>query len=726
MLVPLVLLGCRDSLPHDALAIPAQADWVDHGSIFARGGLGEWDLLQWGGFGGTAVKKNGVYYLYYQGARGYRSPDDPGASRRTIGVATSHDGIHFRKHRDNPVLSWFPNDGPEEGAVSAAALVDGDEIVVYYGANTEAGSAVYVHADARLATSNDGFAFRDRGAVLRRQDAELWGSGDEISPIVAFKEEGRWVVYYLPNGVPESRRLGVAWGSGRSALTRSTGARSGWFGDIPLWGMGGAARVAPGFFALFLNDVTQGKIEVRTVAISTPHRLSDPVHIYRFPEASQATVLLDEDRRTWFLYYRARDGWGVKVAPLGERDTTPPTRPTRLAGSALDDAGLELSWEPASDGDTGVASYEVYRDGQQIASVGEARFVDSGLPELTEYHYQVAAVNLHGTVGDRSSSVRLRSPADRTPPVLQSATSSGSPRRVVLVFDEPLEPATAESVDSYAVSDGIRVESAVLGADVRTVVLSTAELAEGRRYEITVRGVGDRSRATNRISIPRKRAFVHSAVPGLVGVWRFEAAGGESSPDLASYGSNARWTNPLSAGPRRVVGQMGAALEFDGVANHVTIEPRGPLVRTTLGSHALTATVLPAAPDPESPRAADRQSIVTRAGSGIFYGPDATFEARLALRDGEFASLRSGPAPPGRPYDVTMTVDHARKLLRLYVDAREVPGSPVSYVGRLGDSESQPYYLGTSNPIPNLADYRFRGEIAEIRVYEGAIEPRAP
>ena len=100
-----VLLARRPALPKpgpERLAIPAATDWVDFGPIFERGGLGDWDLLLWGGFGGSAVKSAGVYYLYFQGASGYRPYPDEGASRRAIGVATSRDGVNFEKYPGNP------------------------------------------------------------------------------------------------------------------------------------------------------------------------------------------------------------------------------------------------------------------------------------------------------------------------------------------------------------------------------------------------------------------------------------------------------------------------------------------------------------------------------------------------------------------------------------------------------------------------------------------------
>ena len=100
--------------------------------------LGAWDFQFFGGFAGTVVKRSGIWYLYFQGSCCYRIVDDS-VTFRQVGLATSPDGVNFTKVAGNPVISWSPNNGGEEGAVSAAAVLDpSGDLVVYYGANTEA------------------------------------------------------------------------------------------------------------------------------------------------------------------------------------------------------------------------------------------------------------------------------------------------------------------------------------------------------------------------------------------------------------------------------------------------------------------------------------------------------------------------------------------------------------------------------------------------------------
>jgi hypothetical protein len=315
------LLGCGgatvEATAVPTIPLPAQTDWVECGPIFSAGAEGEWDTYLWGGFAATVVKKDGLFYLYYQGANGY--DDDEGTvTYRAIGVATSADGVNFTKYAGNPVLTWFPNDHLEEGAVSAGAFLQPDgEIALYYGANNWIGGSL-VNADGRLATSPNGFHFTDQGVILDHDDSAIWGSGDELFPIIGFQDNGRYVTYYIPNGVLQRGKLGAAWGDQPDQLINSAAAQAG-LSPISVWGPGSVAKVGNNTYALFLNNVYASSgptIDVRTTTSNNPASLSAPVQSYQFDNVWEAIVYLDEDTDTWFMYYRSadHDHYGVKVA----------------------------------------------------------------------------------------------------------------------------------------------------------------------------------------------------------------------------------------------------------------------------------------------------------------------------------------------------------------------------------------------------------------------------
>jgi hypothetical protein len=46
--------------------------------------------------------------------------------------------------------------------------------------------------------------------------------------------------------------------------------------------------------------------------------VSEPVAIHQFEEVQQAVFLLDEEKQSWFMFYRTPDNsYGVKLAPAG-------------------------------------------------------------------------------------------------------------------------------------------------------------------------------------------------------------------------------------------------------------------------------------------------------------------------------------------------------------------------------------------------------------------------
>jgi hypothetical protein len=389
-----------DPFTETEIHIPKQEDWIDYGPILELGAEGDWDFVLGGHTPVAIIKKDGTYYFYYVGGDGLRSFDD-GPRHRAIGVATSDDGINFTKYSGNPIMTYSRYDGEEEGANSAGITLDDEgNFVMYYGAAE--GPRDIIIANARVAVSTDGFNFEDQRQVLNRLNPFLYGFGDEIFPLAAYTHNGIWYVYYQPNGATKSLTLGMAWGSRFDRLPNSTGVLDQTSGGLPVHLWGNIIWLSPDKIALFVQRLwwPDSFVEVRTASPDAPAQLSEPVELYEIPDLKRAVVLLDIERRTWFMYYNIFDHfWRLKLAPVGDPDLSPPTPPKNLTASINDVGEVYLSWQPATDPDTGVAVYRIYRDGELIGDTKELNFLDKDWFGVGLHVYQVTAINLHGTEG---------------------------------------------------------------------------------------------------------------------------------------------------------------------------------------------------------------------------------------------------------------------------------------------------------------------------------------
>jgi len=132
----------------------------------------------------------------------------------------------------------------------------------------------------------------------------------------------------------------------------------------------------------------------------------------------------------------------------------------------------------------------------------------------------VAGVSSNGTLTARAVGavrVRLEMPGfadtvtiqvvpNRTPPGVEAVcTSQTDAQKVSVVFDEPVEKGTAETIRNYTLDNGASVTSAALAVDERTVTLATTPLTRVVAYTLTVSGVKDK--AGNAVPAKTARKF---------------------------------------------------------------------------------------------------------------------------------------------------------------------------------------------------------------------------
>jgi fibronectin type 3 domain-containing protein len=118
---------------------------------------------------------------------------------------------------------------------------------------------------------------------------------------------------------------------------------------------------------------------------------------------------------------RAVDNAGNVSSPTARRsvqiDTQPPPAPLALAADRSPTNAPHLTWQQASDADTGgtgISGYRVYRNGVSIGTTPAALFSDTTLVSDDTYTYTVAAIDGAGNEGPQSSGVSVL--YDGTPP----------------------------------------------------------------------------------------------------------------------------------------------------------------------------------------------------------------------------------------------------------------------------------------------------------------------
>jgi chitodextrinase len=96
-------------------------------------------------------------------------------------------------------------------------------------------------------------------------------------------------------------------------------------------------------------------------------------------------------------------------------DNTPPTAPSALSAVAVSTTQIDLAWLAASDPESGVVLYRIYRDGTVVGTTAALTYNDTGLTPRTTYTYVVTAVNGAGLEGPPSNSA---SATTHTPPIV--------------------------------------------------------------------------------------------------------------------------------------------------------------------------------------------------------------------------------------------------------------------------------------------------------------------
>lgn len=113
------------------------------------------------------------------------------------------------------------------------------------------------------------------------------------------------------------------------------------------------------------------------------------------------------------LYFWSADAAGhtesTKTATI-RIDRTAPAVPATVTASALSTTSAAITWDPSTDALSGVARYDVYRDGVFVGTSTGTIFTDVGLSAGSTYLYTVRAVDAAGNASAQTAPVSLLMP----------------------------------------------------------------------------------------------------------------------------------------------------------------------------------------------------------------------------------------------------------------------------------------------------------------------------
>ncbi|MFF2089561.1 DNRLRE domain-containing protein [Paenibacillus sp. NPDC058174] len=123
-------------------------------------------------------------------------------------------------------------------------------------------------------------------------------------------------------------------------------------------------------------------------------------------------------------------------------DTTPPSAPAGLTGTAASSSQINLSWSASTD-NVGVTGYDIYRGGFYLKSVTTNSASDTGLAALSSYSYYVKAKDAAGNQSAAGNTVTVTtlagsgaancSTALNTAASIQTAMLNATPGTVILI-----------------------------------------------------------------------------------------------------------------------------------------------------------------------------------------------------------------------------------------------------------------------------------------------------
>lgn len=201
------------------------------------------------------------------------------------------------------------------------------------------------------------------------------------------------------------------------------------------------------------------------------------------------------------------------------------------ATSGVDqNAWIRLKWSGVANSGSGWFRYEVFRDGQQVASTRDTTFLDSYLPEDNKtYNYTIKIISPQEDLTGRMDH-EIKAAKDKTPPAIKSYRLITN-EEMELVFSEPVEAEVSDFNFNDSETEVLKVH---LSARKDTVLIETTPLKRKKHYKMTITGVKDLAVRPNTMPSETIRWFDDP----VVAFWDFDTRQHNSSIyDLAGNGN---------------------------------------------------------------------------------------------------------------------------------------------------------------------------------------------
>ena len=205
-------------------------------------------------------------------------------------------------------------------------------------------------------------------------------------------------------------------------------------------------------------------------------------HLQEREAIERVTNLILERPQNEFNEYEIRGytvmakGYGVLSPGTPGGDTTPPSAPGNLTGSATSATTLTLSWTAATD-NVAVAGYQIFRNGIPRATTTSLSYNDSGLTPSTQYSYTVTAYDAAGNNSTAAGPALVTTNSNSAPVWSLGNQSYDNGDAVNISLDSVCSDADGDTITYSLVSGSLPTGLALSGS--RNQTLSGTVTADG-------------------------------------------------------------------------------------------------------------------------------------------------------------------------------------------------------------------------------------------------------